>query len=154
MSKRKRVFIIFAALLLLLTACSSGGQVMDGEVMVRSYTQISQDEAKQMMQQDDGHVIVDVRRPDEFAAGLLMPERMILKSRFSSVSQLAEAFLVSDQACYKRLNNLKQLDRIGKPEPAPCSVCGNGRISPAAEYCGICGALLAASPQTGVRVVE
>ena len=57
------------ALLLLLTACSSGGQVMDGEDMVRSYTQISQDEAKEMMQQDDGHVIVDVRRPDEFVAG-------------------------------------------------------------------------------------
>jgi rhodanese-related sulfurtransferase len=37
--------------------------------MVRSYTQISQDEAKKMMEQDDGHVIVDVRRPDEFAAG-------------------------------------------------------------------------------------
>lgn len=35
-----------AALLLLLTACSSGGQVMDGEDMVRSYTQISQEEAK------------------------------------------------------------------------------------------------------------
>ncbi len=69
MSKRKRVFIIFAALLLLLTACSSGPQVMDGEDMVQSYTQISQDEAKEMMQQDDGHVIVDVRRPDEFAAG-------------------------------------------------------------------------------------
>ena len=41
-----------AALLLLLTSCSSGGQVMDGEDMVRSYTQISQDEAKQMMEQD------------------------------------------------------------------------------------------------------
>ena len=35
-----------AALLLLLTVCSSGGQVMDGEDMVRSYTQISQEEAK------------------------------------------------------------------------------------------------------------
>ena len=46
MSKRRWVFIIMAALLLLLTACSSGGQVMDGEDMVRSYTQISQDEAK------------------------------------------------------------------------------------------------------------
>ena len=69
MSQRKRIFIIITALLLLLTACSSGAQVMDGDGMVRSYTQISQDEAKEMMEQDDGHVIVDVRRPDEFAAG-------------------------------------------------------------------------------------
>jgi rhodanese-related sulfurtransferase len=39
--------------------------------MVREpfYAQISQDEAKLMMQDDDGHVIVDVRRPDEYAAG-------------------------------------------------------------------------------------
>ena len=50
MSKRRWVFIIMAALLLLLTACSSGGQIMDGEDMVRSYTQISQDEAKEMME--------------------------------------------------------------------------------------------------------
>lgn len=34
-----------------------------------SYTQISQDEAKIMMQKDDGHVVVDVRRPEEYAAG-------------------------------------------------------------------------------------
>ncbi len=66
---RKAIVIIAAAVLLLLTACSSGGRVMDGEDMVRSYKQISQDEAKKMMEQDDGHVIVDVRRPDEFAAG-------------------------------------------------------------------------------------
>ena len=51
MSKRRWNFIILAAILLLLTACSSGGQVMDGEDMVRSYTQISQEEAKQMMEQ-------------------------------------------------------------------------------------------------------
>ena len=58
-----------AAVLLWLTACSSGPQVMDGDGMVRSYTQISQEEAKEMMEQDDGYIIVDVRRPDEFAAG-------------------------------------------------------------------------------------
>ena len=61
--------ILFTVLALLLTSCSSGGQVMDGEDIVRSYTQISQDEAKEMMEQDDGHVIVDVRRPDEFETG-------------------------------------------------------------------------------------
>ena len=41
MSKRRWVFIIMAAVLLLLTACSSGGRVMDGGDIVRSYTQIS-----------------------------------------------------------------------------------------------------------------
>ena len=99
MSNRKRVFIIFAALLLLLTACSSGGQVMDGEDMVRSYTQISQDEAKQMMQQDDGHVIVDVRRPDEFAAGhipgaICIPNETIGSDQPEELPDLAQVILV------------------------------------------------------------
>lgn len=69
MSKRRWNFIILAAILLLLTACSSGGQVMDGEDMVRSYTQISQEEAKQMMEQDGTQIIVDVRTQDEYDSG-------------------------------------------------------------------------------------
>ena len=69
MSQRKRIFIIMTALLLLLSACSSGGQVMDGEDMVRSYTQISQDEAKQMMEQDGTQIIVDVRTQEEYDSG-------------------------------------------------------------------------------------
>ena len=62
-------FIMMAGALLLLTACKSGGQVMDGDGMIRSFTQISQDEAKEMMTKDDGHIIVDVRRQDEFETG-------------------------------------------------------------------------------------
>ena len=42
---------------------------MDGEDMVRSYTQISQDQAKEMIEKEDGHIIVDVRRMDEFETG-------------------------------------------------------------------------------------
>ena len=99
MSKRRSIFIIMAALLLLLTACSSGGQVMDGEDMVRSYTQISQDEAKQMMQQDDGHVSVDVRRPDEFAAGhipgaICIPNETIGSDQPEELPDLAQVILV------------------------------------------------------------
>ena len=69
MSKRRWNFIILAAILLLLTACSSGGQVMDGEDMVRSYTQISQEEATQMMEQDGTQIIVDVRTQEEYDSG-------------------------------------------------------------------------------------
>ena len=69
MSKRRSIFIIMAALLLLLTSCSSGGQVMDGDGMVRSYTQISQDEAKEMMEQDGTQIIVDVRTQEEYDSG-------------------------------------------------------------------------------------
>ena len=47
--------IQIAAAVLLLSSCGA------------SYTQISQDEAMQMMQEQTDYLIVDVRRPDEFA---------------------------------------------------------------------------------------
>ena len=48
-----------------------GMQKLDGDGMVYkpAYVSISQDEAKLMMKDDDGHVIVDVRRADEYAQG-------------------------------------------------------------------------------------
>ena len=41
----KKLGIIIAAAVLLFTTCTAYGQVMDGEDMVRSSTQISQEEA-------------------------------------------------------------------------------------------------------------
>ena len=54
-----------------LLGCGFIGQKLDGDGMVREpfYAQISQDEAKLMMQDDGDHVIVDVRRADEYAKG-------------------------------------------------------------------------------------
>ena len=57
MKKRFGLLTLLMAFMLLLTACSSGGQVMDGEDMVRSYTQNSREEAKQMMEQDGTQLI-------------------------------------------------------------------------------------------------
>lgn len=49
---------------------------------MNSYTQITQDKAMQMMTLDDGHIILDVRRPDEYAIGhipgaILIPNETI-----------------------------------------------------------------------------
>ena len=54
-----------------LFGCGKPFQVLDGDGMVHvpAYVHISQDEAKLMMKDDDGHVIVDVRRADEYAQG-------------------------------------------------------------------------------------
>ncbi len=41
----------------------------DGMEMLKIYQQISQDTAKELMAEDNGSIIVDVRRPDEFAEG-------------------------------------------------------------------------------------
>ena len=63
------IVLFFISAVFLLSACSNAGQIMDGDGMVNSYRQISQEEAMQMMEQDDGHVIVDVRRQDEYDSG-------------------------------------------------------------------------------------
>ncbi|MBR1876963.1 MAG: rhodanese-like domain-containing protein [Lachnospiraceae bacterium] len=67
-----------------LFGCGKTVQVMDGDGMVYepSYAHISQDEARLMMQDGDGHVIVDVRRADEYAIGhipgaILIPNESI-----------------------------------------------------------------------------
>ncbi len=75
-----------AILLILVTVgcfigCGSNKK-MEGESMENSYTQITQDEAKEMMKKDDGHVIVDVRRQDEYELGhipgaILIPNETI-----------------------------------------------------------------------------
>ena len=68
---------------LLLTLLLSVTMVLSGcGAAAGSYTQISHDEAMEMMEQDDGHVIVDVRRQDEYDAGhipgaILIPNESI-----------------------------------------------------------------------------
>ena len=53
----------------MLVGCSASEQAAETSNPPQSYYQISQDEAQKMMEQNDGHVIVDVRRQDEYDAG-------------------------------------------------------------------------------------
>ncbi len=93
MSEKIRIITIALAALMI-TGCESiyvpigsgGGQVMDGDGMIRSfdYKQISQDEARKIMAGEDDYVIVDVRREDEYAAGhipgaILVPNENIIE---------------------------------------------------------------------------
>ena len=72
------LLFMLAALLFVLTGCAfakKAGNKAD-------YTRISQEEAKEMMARDDGHVIVDVRRQDEYDTGhipgaILIPNETI-----------------------------------------------------------------------------
>ena len=70
----KRIIPILLAALLCLTGCSAEGKM--------TYRRISREEAKQMMSLDDGHIIVDVRRQDEYDSGhipgaILIPNESI-----------------------------------------------------------------------------
>ena len=74
----KRIIPIILILLFVLSGCSS----VKEEQNTAAYKQISQEEAKEMMSRDDGHVIVDVRRQDEYDAGhipgaILIPNESI-----------------------------------------------------------------------------
>ena len=62
--KKKYWIFLFAALAFPLAGCAG-----DREETEAAYRQISQEEAMEMMERADGHIILDVRRQDEFVAG-------------------------------------------------------------------------------------
>ena len=101
MIMRRIVILLTAAFLFQLAGCSSKakGPVMDGDGMVRSYSQISQEEAKQMMEKDDGHVVLDVRRQDEYDAGhipgaILIPNESIGTEQPDELPDLDQVILI------------------------------------------------------------
>ena len=72
MRKIKRL-LPFVLSLMLLSSCGTPGSSSSG------YRQISMDEAVKMMKDEKNYIILDVRRPDEFAEGhipdaVLIPE--------------------------------------------------------------------------------
>ena len=98
--KKKYVAIAIVLALLLMGGCGSNKeQIADGDGMVNSYHQISQDEAKSMMESDDGHVIVDVRRQDEYDEGhipgaICIPNESIENERPAELQDLNQVILV------------------------------------------------------------
>ena len=62
MNKIKRLLPILLSMLLL-SSCTAP------DSSAGSYRQISMDEAVDMMKKESGYIILDVRRPDEYAAG-------------------------------------------------------------------------------------
>lgn len=54
---------------ILLSALMLGGCAVISDSQTNTYRQITMDEAVNMMAQETGYIILDVRRPDEFAAG-------------------------------------------------------------------------------------
>ncbi|SFS58345.1 Rhodanese-related sulfurtransferase [Succinivibrio dextrinosolvens] len=66
---------------------------------MNSYTQITQEEAMQMMTRSDGHIILDVRRPDEYSRGhipgaILIPNETIGATPPDELKDLNQIILV------------------------------------------------------------
>ncbi|WP_315506261.1 rhodanese-like domain-containing protein, partial [Oribacterium parvum] len=92
-----RPLFLILMTIFLLTGCSvnTAGSVQE----VASYHQIDQEMAKQMMTRDDGHVIVDVRRQDEYNAGhipgaILIPNESIEAERPKELPDLDQIVLI------------------------------------------------------------
>ena len=110
------MIILMMAAIHLLAGCAGAWQLMDGEGMYRTYTQISQETAMQMMKEDDGHIIIDVRRQDEYDAGhipgaILIPNETIVRERPEQLPDLDQIILIycrsgnrSKQAAQKLLD--------------------------------------------------
>lgn len=91
------VVIVIGAVILIRQ--NAKNNILDGPGMVNSFTQISQDEAKEMMKKNDGHIIVDVRRQDEYDQGhipgaILIPNESIGAQRPAELPNLNQIILV------------------------------------------------------------
>lgn len=98
----KKIIAITIIIMLCLTGCSGNvgntSATMSQEQLLQ-YKQISQEEAKEMMNREDGHIIVDVRRRDEYDEGhlpdaILIPNESIDKSRPKELPDLDQIILV------------------------------------------------------------
>ena len=101
---RWRVMVVLGVVALLaLAGCGSGTGSSETNTVTdeakTSYTQITQDEAKDMMAHDDGHLIVDVRRQEEFDAGhipgaIVIPNESIGTEQPKELPDLNQVILV------------------------------------------------------------
>ena len=98
----KRLSVTILILFSLLTGCSAPKtslQVTTETVESVLYKQISQQEAMEMMKRDDGHIIVDVRRQEEFDEGhipgaILIPNESIVSERPKELKDLNQIILI------------------------------------------------------------
>ena len=113
---KKIMYFILAVVICFVTGCSSAAHNTVSDDEAKSYTQISQEEAKEMMAKDDGHIVVDVRRQDEYDAGhipgaILIPNESIGTEQPKELPDLNQIILIycrsgnrSKQAAQKLYN--------------------------------------------------
>ena len=81
--KKTRRLLPFILLLMLLSSCGTRGG------SANSYRQISMEEAVKMMKKESGYIILDVRRPDEYAEGHI-PGAINLPNEEIGTAEIAE----------------------------------------------------------------
>ena len=104
--------------MLALFMCFSGCTAKTTEDEGMNYHRISQKEAAEMMQRDDGHVVVDVRRQDEYDAGhipgaILIPNESISTERPVELPDLEQIILVYCRSGNRSKTASKKLADMG-----------------------------------------
>ena len=95
----RRIGILLLAGMLLLSGCAPAAQSGDVPEPAIGYRQIDQETAKQMMAQDDGHLVVDVRRFDEYRSGhipgaICIPNESIDRERPEELADPEQILLI------------------------------------------------------------
>ena len=114
----RRIIVLALVLVLCLTGCNAGISKESATTVMTGYKQISQDEAKEMMARDDGHIIVDVRRQDEYDAGhipgaILIPNESIDKERPKELPDLDQIILVYCRSGRRSKEASEKLAKMG-----------------------------------------
>ena len=71
------------------TTTENNVQNTTSQTSAASYKHITQEKAKEMMQADDGHIIVDVRRQDEYDSGHI-PDAILIPNESIDIYQPKE----------------------------------------------------------------
>ncbi|MBR1724764.1 MAG: rhodanese-like domain-containing protein [Ruminococcus sp.] len=120
--RKKRIItsslILLTAALLCLTACDKAPKGDNTTDAGLSYTQIDQETAKEMMEKDDGHIVVDVRRQDEYDAGhipgaILIPNETISTMQPEQLPDLDQIILIYCRSGNRSKQAAQKLADIG-----------------------------------------
>ena len=119
-TKDKTYFIMLLLLVLLLcvSACATDGKNVTASSANKTYTQISQDVAKDMILKDGSLVIVDVRTKGEYEAGhipgaILIPNESITDRKPEHLPDMNQVILVYCRSGNRSKQAAQKLANIG-----------------------------------------
>ncbi|MBQ6426325.1 MAG: rhodanese-like domain-containing protein [Clostridia bacterium] len=113
---KKTLALLLAAVLLVPAGCSP--MPTEDVVLNRGYTRISQEEARKMMEREDGHIVLDVRRQDEYDAGhipgaILLPNESIGTERPEELPDPDQIILIYCRSGNRSKQAAKKLADMG-----------------------------------------
>ena len=112
--RKIRRLLPFILSIMLLSSCSAAGGAATG------YRKISMDEAVEMMKKESGYIILDVRRPDEYAEGHIpgainLPNESIGTAAIDELPDKAQLMLVYCRSGRRSKEAAENLVKLGYP---------------------------------------